>query len=157
MRSGLDQYLASSLTTGRRFEVLADPKDADAVITDSLGEAFQAKMKELYPPPEPPKEKATDKDKSGDKDKDKDADKDKSADSPKTAGARVPQSSFSRAKGTIFVVDPKSMLVLWSIYAPPKNSSATEVDAAAKKVAQAMLEEVSPRKTNKAMGWLTGK
>src|SRR5262245_17416748 len=56
MPKGFDQYLANQLTNGKVFQVVTDPKLADAIITDQIGENFQAKMDELYPPPEPPKE-----------------------------------------------------------------------------------------------------
>src|SRR5688500_13830221 len=58
MSGGLDQYLANRLTREGRFEVVTDPKNADAVFTDRLGPAFEDKLKELYPrPPKPEHEK----------------------------------------------------------------------------------------------------
>ena len=50
----MDQYLANQLTTLGVFQVVADPQKADAIITDRLGEPFEAKLKDLYPPPPPP-------------------------------------------------------------------------------------------------------
>ena len=52
MSKGLDQYLANRLTNDHVFRIVTDPKMADAVFTDQIGEGFQAKLTELYPPPE---------------------------------------------------------------------------------------------------------
>ena len=38
---GLDQYLANRLTDDHIFQVVTDPKQADAVFTDRIGEAFR--------------------------------------------------------------------------------------------------------------------
>src|SRR5215212_10130655 len=84
MSGGLDQYLANRLTGV--FRVVTDRKLADAVFTDQLGESFERKLAELYPPP--------DKDDDGDKDKD-----DKAA---------PHASNFGRGRGAIFLVDLKS-------------------------------------------------
>ena len=91
MSGGLDQYLANRLSGV--FRVVTDPKLADAVFTDQLGEPFEQKLAELYTTEE----------------KDK-ADKDKQ----EKPAARV--SSFGRGKGTIFLVDLKSREVIWSGY-----------------------------------------
>jgi hypothetical protein len=53
MSRGLDQYLANRLTGERVFQVVTDPKLADAVFSDRIGEAFQAQLESLLPPPEP--------------------------------------------------------------------------------------------------------
>jgi hypothetical protein len=42
MARGLDQYLANRLTTEHVFQVVTDPKTADAVLTDRIGEGFEA-------------------------------------------------------------------------------------------------------------------
>ena len=41
MANGLDQYLASRLTSESVFQVVTDPKKADAVLTDHVGEGFE--------------------------------------------------------------------------------------------------------------------
>ena len=41
MRSALDQYLASQLTRQHLLLVVADPKAADAVLTDRVGPSFE--------------------------------------------------------------------------------------------------------------------
>ena len=58
MARGMDQYLANRLTNERIFHVVTDPKLADAIFTDHLGEGFQAELEDFSPtpkPPEPPK------------------------------------------------------------------------------------------------------
>jgi hypothetical protein len=59
MAKGMDQYLANQITSGKVFQVVTDPKQADAVITDQIGEGFQARMAELYPEPPAPEKPAT--------------------------------------------------------------------------------------------------
>ena len=49
MSSGLDQYLANRLTADHVFQVVTDPKLADAVFTDQIGEGFQMKLDEIVP------------------------------------------------------------------------------------------------------------
>ena len=58
MGSGMDQFLANQLTKEGVFEVVTDPKRADAIVTDNVGEAFQKKLDDLYPPPPKPKTEA---------------------------------------------------------------------------------------------------
>src|SRR5580704_18158538 len=58
MAHGLEQYLANTLTGERVFVIVNDPKMADAVLTDHVGPALQAKMDTLLaPPPEKPETK----------------------------------------------------------------------------------------------------
>ena len=51
MSRGLDQFLASRLTSDHVFRVVTDPQLADAVFTDQIGEGFEMKLDELFPPP----------------------------------------------------------------------------------------------------------
>src|SRR5579872_5406458 len=60
MGGAMDQYLANRITRDGLFEVVTDPQKADAIITDHLGEPFQQKLDELYPPPKPVKPVKTD-------------------------------------------------------------------------------------------------
>jgi hypothetical protein len=57
MPRGMDQYLANRLTNSHIFQVVTDPKKADAFITDRIGDAFQAQMDVIFPPPEPADDK----------------------------------------------------------------------------------------------------
>lgn len=51
MGSGMDQFLANRLARFAKMQVVSDPQHADAVLTDRLGEPFEKKLDELYPPP----------------------------------------------------------------------------------------------------------
>jgi hypothetical protein len=108
MAAGLDQYLAQCLTKDHVMLVVADPKTADVVMTDRLGEAFEQKMKQLRP------------------------DSDKKSDE---VVHNVFHSS--KAVGTIFLVDAKSRQVLWSDYQePPRSNSDRDLNRAAEQIAR---------------------
>src|SRR6201981_3862229 len=55
MSRGLDQYLANRLTNEHIFQVVTDPKLADAIFTDRIGEGFQLQLENISPTPKPPK------------------------------------------------------------------------------------------------------
>jgi hypothetical protein len=113
MSGGLDQYLANRLTAGQVFRVVTDPKLADAIFTDQLGEAFERKFMDLYPPPEA-------------------ADSDEKDDNKPQAHA----SAFGRGKGTIFLVDLKSRAVIWSGYEKRSGSKPEMLDRTAVHIVQ---------------------
>jgi hypothetical protein len=126
MSSGLDQHLANRLTASGVFRVVADPKQADAVFTDKLGEAFEESLKTLFAdkapkPPDNEKEKAD-----------------------QSLAPRV--SSFSRGKGTIFLVDTATRGVLWSTYEKPRNSSSDEQDRTARRIVERLQGALKPKK-----------
>jgi len=129
MGGGLDQYLANRLTNAGVFQVVADPKKADGVFTDRLGPAFEARLAELFPePPPPPAEPA------------KKAEKKEAEEAKPAAGeaATAPEplrvSSFTRGKGTLFLVQPKTRAVLWSIYEKPRSTQAADLDRTARRI-----------------------
>jgi hypothetical protein len=101
MAGGLDQYLAEWLTRQHVMQVVTDPKAADAVLTDRLGEAFEQKMAEIHP---------------ADKDKDK---------TGNAGDGSTTHNAFrtTGARGTIFLVDAKSRAVLWSDHENPPSST----------------------------------
>src|SRR5581483_4134569 len=70
MANSLHQYLANPLTRESRFVVSTDPHTADAVMTDRVGEPFEKRMTELYPPPVPAAAPASEKDKDNDSESD---------------------------------------------------------------------------------------
>jgi hypothetical protein len=115
MYSGMDQYLASRLTRGHILQVVADPAKADAILTDHLGAAFEASLKDLYPELKPvaekaaPKaEKATDKvaekgeskpaEKVAEKEADKAGGKSESKPAEKVAGKEADKSATSESR-----------------------------------------------------------
>ena len=108
MSAGLDQYVAQALTREHVMQVVTDPKAAEVVMTDTVGQPFEQKLKELLPP----------------------ADKDKKADESFHNNFRS-----SHARGTIFLVDAKSRQVLWSEYQkPPRSNSDHDLNRAAEQI-----------------------
>jgi hypothetical protein len=121
MSGGLDQYLVNRLAGSQVFVVVTDPKKADAIFTDQLGEAFELKLIELYPP------SAVDNDKKDD---------------------NKPQShasAFGRGKGTIFLVDLKSRVVIWSGYEKRTGSKPDALDRTAVRI----VREIKKQQTGK--------
>jgi len=173
MAKGMDQYLANRLTNERVFRVVTDPKLADAIFTDHLGEGFQAQLEDFSPtpkPPEPPKpavaEPAA---KAGDEPKAKPADepappaKPAHSDSKAKPAGDAPSSpdllgktentltsptssGFSRARGTVFLVDAKSRQVVWSIYEPPKDFEGKEMNRTASDIVSRLKKDLNPKK-----------
>lgn len=136
MGYGLDQYLANRLTAEGVFQVVADPKRADAVLTDQLGAGFERRLEDLLPQedPEPPaaaaspaapgaaaptKEEAAAATAAADRAK-KEWEDERMSERLKRQGL-PPVSSFSRGKGNVFLVDLKTRRVLWSLYERPKR------------------------------------
>lgn len=109
MGNSLDQFLANRLTAAGIFQVVTDPQKADAIFSDKIGLGLEQKLDELYPPPVP---------KKADDDKDKD---------PYGKPAQR-FGSFSRGRGTVFLVDRKTRNVVWSIYWPIKSGAADDTN-----------------------------
>lgn len=143
MSGGLDQYLANRLTRESRFVVSTDPKTVDALMTDRLGEAFEQRFKELYPPPEPPAPKETKESKDSKESKDKKSDAGPSYVS--THDDAVKTTSFNRGKGNVFLVDRATRQVIWSFYLKPKNSSAGELNHVADKIIDRLMKDANQK------------
>jgi hypothetical protein len=123
MSNGLDQHLANRLAASGVFRVVADPKQAQAIFTEKLGEAFEERLKTLLAPAEP--KPSTEK---------------KADDTP------VPRvSSFGQGKGTIFLVDASTRTVLWSTYEKPRNSSPQEQDRSAQRIVDRLKAGLKPK------------
>jgi hypothetical protein len=139
MTGGMDQFLANQITASGVFQVVTDPKNADAIITDRLGESFESKLKELYPPPAPPTPAPA-----------PPADDDKKADGKKNAldlGAGAQRvNAGGRGKGNLFIVDRKSRNVLWSVFEPPKDTTPGELSKTAEKVVKRLKLDLSDKK-----------
>jgi hypothetical protein len=110
MSSGLDQHLAVSLTTGNVLQVVTDPEKADAIFTDTIGASFEDRMTELFASSKP---------------------KDDKSDSY----TRPTMQPLSRGKGDIFLVDRKSHVVVWSMYAAPKSADSSDMNRLASRIA----------------------
>lgn len=125
MTAGLDQYLANELTTGNVYAVTTDPQRADALFTDSVGEAFEKRIAELYPPPAAKKDE-----------------KEKTETESKDQVVRLGTSTWSRGHGTVFLVDRKTRNVLWSMHRTTKNTQRAEMVEQAKKIAAQLKKDL---------------
>jgi hypothetical protein len=121
MASGRDQYLANRLTSGRVLWVVLEPGSADAVLTETLDDMFWTWLTRTYPPPagatRPP--------------------------GNESVGFRREIQSNQTHSGMVFLVDPRSKLILWSTYEPAKNSSPAELDHAAERIANQLKASLS--------------
>jgi hypothetical protein len=133
MASGLDQLLASELAKQGVYIVTTDPQKADAIFTEALGEGFEKKYAELYPPPKEEKEE---------KEEEKEDTK-KSAASGLDFPPRVNNSSWgARGRGTIFLVDRATRNLLWSMNRQPKNSSVEQMTRQARKIVDQLRKDI---------------
>jgi len=124
MSNGLDQFLANRLTNSGVLWVVLDPAKADAILTDRLDEGFWGWLNARY---------------------------------PTSSRAPVPErrddlrsknltGPTGRIRGTVFLVDPKSRLVLWSSYNQAKKASADELDGVAVRVTRSLTESLGGKK-----------
>jgi hypothetical protein len=127
MSKGMDQYLVNRLTNDHVFQVVTDPKLADAVLTDRIGESFQAKLEEFFPSPEP-EQTAKEKEKEKEEDAKPGGLFSEPVNKLSSPGAN---SSFGHATGTVFLVDVKSRQVVWSAYDVPKDGTSRQLDRTA--------------------------
>jgi len=145
MQKGLDQYLANRLTNDHLFQIVTDPKLADAIWTDQIGEGFEAKLAELFPPPEPvakaePAEKAEKPGKNQDP-----SPVEIMGDTVNKLPSLTSLSSFGRAKGMLFLVDPKSKEVVWSTYDMPRDASSKEMDRTANDIVSRLKKDLKKK------------
>ncbi len=146
MAHGLDQFLANRLTTNHVFQVVADPKLADAIFTDRLGEGFLKALEDFSPSPKPAAEEPVKPEDKG-KDKDKDKDKsDKAGDDVAGASAKVENpilnSAFGRGKGNVFLVDAKSREVVWSTFENVSGSGTKQLDRTASDIVSRLMKDM---------------
>jgi hypothetical protein len=152
MGSGMDQYLANQITKAGVFEVVTDPKQADAIVSDNVGEMFEKKLDDIYPPPPKPSSSAKavpDATQAGVidvGDSSTAVSKKDPLDGIDFAGGNNRASSLSRGKGNFFVVDRNSRIVLWSVYERPKNSSSGELTKTAARVVKHLKEDLTGKK-----------
>lgn len=123
MGGGLDQFLASRLTQENVFQVVADPKAADALLTDRIGTTFEKQVEDLYAPP---KEKAPQSGKMGEP---------------------PPVRPFMSgvARGTIFLVDRTTKRILWSTVERAKSTRAQDLDRAADHIVDDLQKAVGKK------------
>jgi hypothetical protein len=121
MANGLDRYLASRLTSSGTVWVVLDPASADAIVTDRVDDAFWSWSNENYKAshkgPIPPFV-----------DDHSQSDRQKSLNS-----------------GTVFLVDPRTSVVLWSVYQPAPNASPNALDQTADRVALSLKKHLTAK------------
>jgi len=155
MSRGLDQYLANRLTNEHMFQVVTDPKLADAVFTYHIGESFQSQMDTLYPPPPPPEKPKVEvkeddtKRKKAAKDKDDDRGPGLLGEPVNKLSNPASNSGFGRARGTVFLVEAKSHQVVWSVFDPPKGTTNTDLDKVASDIVSRIKKELNPAAVSK--------
>jgi hypothetical protein len=123
MANGLDRRLASRLTSSGVVWVVLDPESADAVLTDRVDEAFWAWSNARY----------------------KAASKSPNAILNDEDRSRYERPRIGGYRGTVFLVDPRAGLVLWSIYEPTPSTSANALDQAAGHVAISLKKSLNAK------------
>ena len=113
MSNGLDEHLANRLTGSRVLWVVLEPARADAILTESLDESFWTWLARTYP--SPPGAVAPQGTGRG------------------SAARRYPLSN-SRQPGMVFLVDPRTKVVLWSAWDHPRSPAPDDVDESAERI-----------------------
>jgi len=138
MTSGFDQYLAVRLSAIPQIRVVADPGKADAYFTDKIGASLEQRLDELD-------EAIRDKEllAKGAKSVETDARGEKM-----DQLVKVPKmlTTIGRGKGTYFLVDRRSRIVLWSLYEKPKDMQPKTLDATAGAVIKRLREDLTGKK-----------
>jgi len=124
MPSGLDQHLADRITRGHLYQVVTDPRAADAFLTSRIGPVFEQSMAELLPPAA--EEKETGKKDAG-------------------SGGNVHSALKSTtSRGTIFLVEVKSRQVVWSDFEKTGDSSPQGLNREADRIVK-KLSSLTPK------------
>lgn len=124
MSNGLDQYLAAQLTSGAVLQVVTDPKRADAVLTDHVGDAFEQTLTDLYSTKQPTSDKAAD----------------KSDDNTNTFVRSGMQGQ--RGRGNVFLVNPKTHDVVWSFFETPGDKTPNGMRKTAAKISAKLAQSI---------------
>jgi hypothetical protein len=123
MSGGLDQYLAIRLSHGGGIQVVTDPKMADAIFTDRIGANFEQSLQDMY----------------GEKKK---SDGKLSSDD----FAKPSMQPLSHGKGSLFLVDRQSHVVIWSTYAKTKSTDSDDMNRLATKIADQLSKDRAGKK-----------
>jgi hypothetical protein len=133
MRHSLDQYLAEQLSVAGPFQVVVDPKLADAIITERIDAPFLKAMDELFPAPgEPEKKPQADANGSGSIEE--------GLNPPRPANRALAQ-----PEGTVFLVHSASRKVLWSTFVNRKDTAPKNLHQQAKNIAARLKKEAAPQ------------
>ena len=144
MSRGLDQYLANRLTNDHVFQVVTDPKLADAVFTDRIGEAFETQMEAPVPAARARKGAAACRPRKRTRKRTSRRPTVCLRDTVNKQSDPSLNSAFGRGKGTVFLVDVKSRQVIWSAYEPPKGVHA-DLDRTASDIVSRLKKDLQPK------------
>ena len=135
MGAGFDQYLAHQLTSKGMLEVVTDAKLADAVMTESIGADFEARLAALLPPPPAVAKPEPAVTKKGVR----------SSEMETVISPQVRTSSFGRGRGNLFLVDLKSRSVVWSTFRLPKSRTPADLDKNSDRVTHSLAEAMAKK------------
>lgn len=136
MRHSLDQYLAEQLSAAGPFQVVVDPKLADAIITERIDAPFLKALDELVAVPGDQAGKT-----------------ETTAGSAKAEGSvedglqapRPANRPLGQPSGTIFLVHASSRKVLWSTFINQQDFTPKNLHQQAKDVVGRLKKEALPR------------
>ena len=111
MSDSLDQFLAEQVATEGVFDVVVDPKRAQAILTDRISSKFLEGMEELFPTPEEIAEADKGRGRRGRSGRSRG----RLSRGP-IASNGLRSNSASRAEGAVFLVDVRTREVLWSTF-----------------------------------------
>jgi len=120
MANGLNLHIASRLTSSGVVWVVLEPESADAVLTDRVDEAFWTWSTMHY----------------------KAAGKSSSMAVRDDYGFRFEHLQMGPYRGTLFLVDPRNGLILWSMYEPTPNTTSNALDLAAAHIAASLKKSL---------------
>lgn len=137
MRHSLDQYLAEQLSASGPFQVVVDPKLADAIITERIDAPFLKAMDELFAA------------RGGEAGKSETS----ATDSAKASGSvedglqapRPTNRPLGQPTGTVFLVHAASRKVLWSTFINQQDFAPKNLHQQAKDVVGRLKKEALPR------------
>ncbi len=134
MANGFDQYLANRLRSVSQIRVVTDASKADAIFTDRLGPSFEARLDEMEAslkekeaaaaPPVPGAESSSSALKLA----------------PKTV------SNIGRGRGTYFLVDRRSRILLWSSFHKAKDAQPKNMHANAGQLVEELAKDFTGKK-----------
>jgi hypothetical protein len=155
MSRGLDQYLAARIAHDHIFQIVTDPKLADAVLTERVGEALQVQLENISPTPKPPEpEKPAEPEPVAKTEKGPKRPKNLEpvptsplfGETVNKLESPAQSSSFGRGKGNIFLVDIKSRQVVWSTFDPPRGTELRDLDRTAIDIVSRLKKDLTPKK-----------
>ena len=120
MANGLNSHIASRLTSSGVVWVVLEPESAEAVLTDRVDEAFWGWSTMHY----------------------KTAAKNSNVTLNDDDPLRFKHLSTGPYRGTLFLVDPRNGLILWSMYEPTPNTTTNSLDMAAAHIAASLKKSL---------------